>query len=195
MKSKNYMLVRSGSYDLTIISLFVSIVTVCSWISIPSTIPFTLQTFAIFLTFGLLGGRKSFVVIMMYLLLGTIGVPVFSGFEGGLGKLLGPTGGYIIGFLMSVLIMWGIENIIGRTIPALAVEMAIGLFICYSFGTVWFIAVYMNMDRSITIFSALNMCVIPFVIPDVIKIVLACILTQRLRNYLCSDVYTWENSR
>ena len=95
--------------DMAYIALFAALMAVCSWISIPATVPFTLQTFAIFAALGLLGGKRGTVAVAVYLLLGAIGVPVFAGFQGGIGALLGTTGGYLLGFLLSALIVWGME--------------------------------------------------------------------------------------
>ena len=184
IKANNSVVRKLDTYDLTLIACCVSVMTVCSWISIPVVVPFTMQTFAVFLTVGLLGGKRGTLAVLTYLLLGAIGLPVFSGFSGGLGYMLGATGGYIIGFLFSALIMWGLEKIIGNSVAALAVSMAAGLIVCYSFGTVWFATVYLRNDQSISLFSVLSMCVIPFVIPDCIKIALACMIVQRLRPLL-----------
>ena len=82
--------------------------------SIPTTVPFTLQTCAVFLAVGVLGGKRGTLSILIYLLLGAIGVPVFAGFTGGIGIVLGTTGGYIIGFLFSGLIMWAMEQLLGK---------------------------------------------------------------------------------
>ena len=87
------------------VGLFTAVLVICSWLSIPATVPFTLQTLAIFLSAGLLGTRKSVAVVIVYLLLGAAGVPVFSGFRGGIGAILGPTGGYMIGFIPAVIIV------------------------------------------------------------------------------------------
>ena len=85
--------------DMAYIALFAVLLTVCAWISVPLPVPFTLQTFAIFAALGILGGRRGTWAVAVYLLLGAVGLPVFSGFRGGLGALLGTTGGYILGFL------------------------------------------------------------------------------------------------
>ena len=95
--------------DLALCALFAALIAVCAWISIPATVPFTLQTFAIFAALGLLGGKRGTVAVAVYLLLGAIGVPVFAGFQGGIGALLGTTGGYLLGFLLTALIVWGME--------------------------------------------------------------------------------------
>ena len=90
--------------------IIAALMAICSWISIPLTVPFTLQTFAVFVTLGILGGKRGTLSILVFLLLGAIGVPVFAGFTGGMGILLGNTGGYIIGFILSALVMWIMET-------------------------------------------------------------------------------------
>ena len=92
--------------DIVFIGIFAALMAICSWISIPTTVPFTLQTFAVFMAVGVLGGKRGTLSVLVYILLGAIGVPVFAGFAGGLGILTGSTGGYILGFLFSALIMW-----------------------------------------------------------------------------------------
>lgn len=87
--------------DIAYIGLFVAVMAICSWISIPATVPFTLQTFAVFMAVGLLGGKRGTIAVLTYVLLGAIGVPVFAGFSGGIGALLGNSGGYIVGFIFS----------------------------------------------------------------------------------------------
>lgn len=92
------------------IGLFAVVIAICSWISIPTVVPFTLQTFAVFLTVSVLGGKRGTLSVIIYVLLGAVGLPVFSGFKGGVGALLNTTGGYIIGFIFSALIMWAFEK-------------------------------------------------------------------------------------
>ena len=160
--------------DITYIGAAVALITICSWISIPTTIPFTLQTFAVMLTVLLLGGMRGTIAIIVYILLGAVGVPVFSGFSGGIGKLMGPTGGYIIGFLGTALVMWGFEKFLGRKLWINIAAIVLGLIVCYAFGTMWFIKLYTADDGSkATLAMALSWCVIPYLIPEVIKVVLA----------------------
>ena len=160
--------------DITYIGAAVALITICSWISIPTTIPFTLQTFAVMLTVLLLGGMRGTIAIIIYILLGAVGVPVFSGFSGGIGKLMGPTGGYIIGFLGTALVMWGFEKFLGRKLWINIAAIVLGLIVCYAFGTMWFIKLYTADDGSkATLAMALSWCVIPYLIPEVIKVVLA----------------------
>lgn len=171
---------HSKTYDLVYIALFAVLIAICAWISVPTTVPFTLQTFGIFLTVGLLGGKRGSMAVLVYIFLGAAGIPVFSGFTGGIGRLLGNTGGYIVGFLASALVMWALEKVMGRKTWALAVQMVLGLIACYAIGTVWFMVVYSGTSGTVGLMTVLGWCVIPFIIPDLIKIALALVLTKRL---------------
>ena len=175
---------RSKTYDLVYVSIFVVLITVCSWISIPLTVPVTLQTFGVFTAVGLLGGKRGTLAVLVYILMGAIGIPVFSGFTGGIGILAGTTGGYIAGFLFSALIMWGMEKLFGRSILVLTGSMVLGLLVCYAVGTLWFMAVYAASSGAVGILTVLGWCVFPFIIPDIAKIVLALILTKRLSGVI-----------
>lgn len=171
---------RSKTYDIVYIGIFAVLIAICSWISIPTMVPFTLQTFGVFLAVGVLGGRRGSLAVLVFVLLGVIGIPVFSGFTGGIGILLNNTGGYIIGFIFSALLMWGMEKILGRKTWALALSMVLGLVVCYAFGTVWFMAVYARNAGAVGVATVLSWCVLPFVIPDLIKIIFALGLSKRL---------------
>lgn len=171
---------KSKTYDMVYIAVFAVLMAICSWISIPTAVPFTLQTFGVFLAIGVLGGRRGSLAVLVYILLGVIGVPVFAGFTGGIGILLRNTGGYIVGFLFSALVMWAMEMLLGKKAWVLALSMVIGLVVCYAFGTAWFMVVYAKDAGAIGITTALGWCVFPFVIPDLIKIALAMALSKRL---------------
>ena len=170
--------------DMAYIALFAVLLTVCAWISVPLPVPFTLQTFAIFAALGILGGRRGTWAVAVYLLLGAVGLPVFSGFKGGLGALLGTTGGYILGFLAMPLVYWLVTALLGEFLPVMAAAMVLGLAVCYAFGTIWFVALYTRTSGPITVGAALGMCVVPFVIPDLVKMGLALALSRRLRDRL-----------
>lgn len=172
------------TYDMVLIALFAVLMAVCSWISVPLTVPFTLQTFGLFLTVGVLGGKRGTLAILIFILLGAIGLPVFSGFTGGIGILAGTTGGYIVGFLLSGLAMWGLEKLIGRKTWALAVSMICAMVIYFVFGTIWFMAVYTSTTGTIGLMAVLGWCVIPFIIPDILKLILALMLSNRLRRIM-----------
>lgn len=176
--------VKFGTKDYALIGQAAALMAVCSWISIPAAVPFTMQTFAVFLTVGLLGGKRGTVAVLVYLLLGAVGLPVFSGFSGGLGHILGPTGGYMLGFIATALVMWGAEKIAGSSSKVLVASMIVGLLVCYAFGTAWFIVVYSKSSGAIGVGAALSMCVIPYIIPDALKIALAALLTRRLKRHV-----------
>lgn len=173
---------RMDTRDVTMIAVCTAMMVICSWISIPATVPFTMQTFGVFLCVGLLGGRRGTLAVSVYLLLGAVGLPVFSGFTGGIGHLFGATGGYIIGFLFSALVMWLIEHLLGRNLKTLVLSMIAGLITCYAFGTAWFMVVYAKDSGSVGLMTALGWCVFPYVIPDAVKIGLATVITRRVRQ-------------
>ena len=173
--------------DIVYIAICAVLIAVCSWISIPAAVPFTLQTFGVFVTVGLLGGKRGSLAVLIYLLLGAVGIPVFAGFSGGIGALIGSTGGYLIGFLFSALIMWGMEKLLGKKTWVLACSMVLGLFACYVFGTIWFMIVYARTSGEIGLMTALGWCVFPFIIPDVVKIALAMLISKRLAKVIRID--------
>ncbi len=162
---------------LALCALFTALMVLCAWISVPiGDIAVTMQTFALFMTLFLLGGRGGLWVVCCYLTLGAVGVPVFSGFRGGLGALLGPTGGYLMGFALgavvyAILTKKGKNQIFGAVLCLLT---------SYAAGTVWFSLVY--ADGASWIF-ALSRCVLPFVIPDLLKLWLARQMSKRLRKF------------
>ena len=175
---------RISVYDLVMIALFAALIAVCAWITIPGAVPFTLQTMGVFLAVGLLGGKRGTAAVLVYILLGAVGMPVFSGFSGGVGRLLGTTGGYIIGFLVAALAMWAMEAIFGKAKWVLPVSMLLGLLLCYAFGTAWFLVLYTQTKGAISVASVLSMCVVPFIIPDLLKTALALLLTSRLSKFI-----------
>lgn len=166
--------------DMVMCALCAALIVVCSWISIPAAVPFTLQTFGVCVATGLLGTKRGSISVIVYIILGLVGLPVFSGFKGGPAALFGMTGGYIIGFIFTALIVGLITSKFGKSIPVLALSMVLGIAICYVFGTAWFMIVYASKVEAISLAKALSMCVIPFIIPDIIKIVLATVIVKRL---------------
>ncbi len=170
--------------ELVFTALMAVIIAVCSWISIPTTVPFTLQTFGVFMAVGLLGGKKGTISVLVYILLGAVGVPVFAGFSSGIGVLFGTTGGYIVGFLLSGLVYWAMTAAFGEKFPIMIIAMVLGLLVCYAFGTDWFMIVYAKNTAPIGLMTALGWCVFPFIIPDCIKIALAVVLTKQLKKYV-----------
>lgn len=175
---------RSRTLELVYIAVFTVLIAICSWISIPTTVPFTMQTFAIFLTLLLLGGKSGTLSVIVYLLLGAIGAPVFAGFSGGIGILMGSTGGYLIGFLATAILYWIFVKNPGTNRLLEFIILLIGLLLCYSFGTLWFVFVYTATTSEVGILTALGWCVIPYIIPDLLKLILAFKLADRLRPHV-----------
>ena len=168
---------KIGIKEICLAAMMTAVITVCSWLSLPvMTVPVTLQTFAIFLTLLLCGGKNGTLSILVYILLGLAGVPVFSGFRGGISALFGLTGGYIIGFLLAGVIFLASEKLISQNLTVKVVSLMVGLAVCYTFGTLWFIRVYNMSGETISFRSALSLCVFPFLLPDMIKLVLAIIV-------------------
>ena len=170
--------------DLTYMVVGTALTAVCCWISIPSTVPFTLQTFAVFCVLSLLGGKRGTVSIIIYILLGAVGMPVFAGFTGGIGILLGTTGGDIIGFILMGLLFWLAEHFFGNALPVRIVSMLAGLLVCYAFGTGWFLWVYARQSGAIGIGTALSWCVLPFILPDLAKMALAVGIAGRVKKFI-----------
>ena len=170
--------------DLAYIGLFVALMAICSWINIPMAVPFTLQTFAIFAAVSMLGLSRGTVAVVVYIILGAVGAPVFTGFSGGYGVVLGLTGGYIVGFIFTALITGGIMKVFGKKIPVMVVAMLLGLIVLYAFGTAWFIYLYNRDNGAISVMAALTACVFPYIIPDCCKIALAIALDKRLARFI-----------
>ena len=165
---------RFSSKNMVHCALFASLMAICAWICVPiGDVFFTLQTLGVFLTLGLLGGKRGTAAILIYLLLGIAGLPVFSGFRGGIGMLAGVTGGYLWGFLLSGLLYWALVRL-GR-LPA----MIAGQLGCYLCGCLWF---YLYAGGGLWLILA--RCVLPYLIPDALKLVLAHFLSRRLSRHL-----------
>ena len=175
------MSTRNAAY----IAMMAVILCVCSWLTIPFTVPFTMQTFAVYCAPLLLGGRRGLLAIGLYILLGLVGLPVFSGFRGGPGHLLGLTGGYIIGFLFTGLGYLLMESKL-RSLGFLPriVLLALDLLPCYLVGTLWFTAVSRLHGSEIGFFGALGLCVVPYILPDLVKVVLAERICARVGKHL-----------
>ena len=159
---------------LTMTALFAAILAVICLISIPiGAIPITLSLLVVYLAGGLLGPGLGTLAVLVYLALGAVGLPVFSGFSGGAARLIGPTGGYLIGYLPCVAIV-GIARRHPRWFAPLTV---LGLAICYLFGTIWF-----SVSSGTPFGAALKVAVIPFLPFDAIKIVMATLLFYPLHS-------------
>lgn len=174
----------SAAREIAYIALAVSLITVCAWISIPiATIPITLQTLAVALVGALLGWKRGGAAVLVYILMGLVGIPVFTGFKAGPAALFGVTGGYIFGFFFSAIIpalakLLPVKNTWLR-LGIFFVAMAVGGAVCYFFGTVWFVLMF-----DCTVGYALAVCVVPYIVPDLVKFATAAFLAVRLEKYV-----------
>lgn len=166
--------------DMAWCGICAALLALSAWISIPMPqVSFTMQSFAVFFALGLLGGRRGSISIGIYILMGAVGLPVFSGFRGGLGVILGVTGGYIWGFLLAGPVYWAITALLGQGFKVRLGAMILGMILCYSCGTWWYLQVYGGTFQAV-----LLVCVVPYLIPDGIKILLALSLAHRLKKVI-----------
>lgn len=176
--------------------LFAGLTAICSLITIPlgfTPVPVNLATLAVFLAGGILGKKYGTLSILVYILIGTAGLPVFAGFRGGPGVLTGPTGGYILGYAAAAFITgyiieklserYHLSSAVSGKVTAkftiFAVSMVTGLAACYFLGTVFFM-----LNTGTGLIPALVSCVIPFLPGDAVKIAAGVILTERLRPFM-----------
>ncbi len=168
---------RMKTKNLAFCALMAAVTAVCAQISIPlpGGVPLTLSVAAVYLSGAFLGPGLAFASHLVYLLLGAFGLPVFAGFSGSLGVLLGSTGGYLLVYpLMAAAVALG-RRLWGGKLPSLAASMLIALLLCYAGGTAWFMAV---TQKSLAV--SLAACVFPFVPVDLCKIALASAVGSRL---------------
>ncbi|MCR4689467.1 MAG: biotin transporter BioY [Saccharofermentans sp.] len=178
----------SATYNMVLIAISAALITICSWITIPlGPVPFTLQTMGILAVLMTIGGKRGCIAILVYLLLGFVGAPVFAGFKGGPASLLGPTGGFLVGFILAGLIYWLCEKLLfEKLMTTPAKKIAFGIVnslifevVLYIVGVIWFIVVYGQKTGPIGLGAVLGMCVIPFIIPDIVKLIAAVIIGER----------------
>ena len=161
---------------MVLTALFAAVICVLGPIAVPiGTISITLQIFAILLTVYIIGPFRGTISLIIYLILGSVGIPVFSGYSSGFACLTGPTGGYLVGFIFTAVI----SGIFFRAFPVIGemsrnrriinivlefIGMVLGILVCYAFGTVWFC-----IQASYSVGAALAVCVFPFIPFDLMK--------------------------
>ncbi len=167
------------------IAFAIALIIICSWTALPSAIPITLQTFAIFAALGLLGGRNGTVAVVCYVVIGMLGLPVYSHFKGGIGIVLHDvSGGYIVGFILIALIYWLVVRFFGRSMTVEIIAMLLGLLACYVAGTAWYVWINVNDHKAVEFMEILSVCVTPFIIPDLAKLFAATALVRKLRKHM-----------
>ena len=182
---------RRPARDAAYIGLAVALLAVCAWIAVPLPVgvPVTLQMLGLCATVGLLGGRRGTIAVAVYLLVGGMGLPVFAGFGGGVGVLAGATGGYLLGMLPAAAIMGWVLFLLARRSSGERVSLggyvgvfSVGVAVCYTVGTAWFAALYASETGATGIAAALSSCVLPYLLPDALKCLIAARLCCRLQG-------------
>lgn len=168
------------TYQLAVTALMAAVMCILGPLVIPiGPVPISLTNLAVYFAVILLGTKFGTLSFVLYLIIGTIGLPVFSGYAGGFAKLAGPTGGYLIGFIFMALIEGAfIYFFKGKTVFTI-IGMVLGTVVCYAFGTAWFCVIMKT-----GVISALSLCVFPFLIGDAAKIAAAVIFGGLLRKRL-----------
>lgn len=166
------------TYNIIVTGLMAALIAVCSWIAVPfGAIPFTMQTFAVFMTAILTGPVNGTVAVVLYILIGIVGVPVFSAFQSGPGVVLGATGGFIVGFVFITLIGgFFCRKFRGNTVFSV-IGLLAGLLCCYVTGVMWYAYGYLD---SADIGVVLSTTVLPYIVPDILKCVLAVIVAKKV---------------
>lgn len=166
--------------ELTKMSICISIICISAYISFPlpfSPVMITAQTIAINLVALILTPKQSFIVTLLYIILGAFGLPVFSGGTSGFGRIFGPTGGFILGFLIITPLMSYFKGKDYNFKRYLSVTIIIGMIVLYAFG-----AVFMSVVQTISILQALSLAVFPFVVGDIFKCVLSSFIAVKLNK-------------
>ena len=164
---------------LVFTALFAALIVVFAQLQIPmpGLVPISLATFGVMMCGLLLGWRYGALAVAVYILLGAVGVPVFAGFKGGVSALLGPTGGYIIGYLPYAVLAGLPSPSLQEKFWGRCLLLVLGTAVCYILGTAWFIHA-----TGRTLAESLGLCVVPFLPGDAAKIILSALLAPRLRK-------------
>ena len=175
---------RTALREWVITALFAALLCVCAPFSIPvGPVPVTLATLALYVISLMLRPKNAFVAVLLYVCIGAVGVPVFSGFTGGFDRILGVTGGYIAGYPVCALIA-SILSHLSLTrwrFPFRVLGMLSGTIVLYAIGSLWFMVSTGN-----DLASTLMLCVIPFLLGDALKMIFAFLLTLALEKPLAS---------
>lgn len=170
--------------SMVLMALFAALTCVLAPLSIPiGPVPISLTNLVIYFSLYVLGWQRATITYLVYLLLGLVGLPVFSRFEGGVGKLAGPTGGYLIGFIFMAIIsglfvkMKEDEVILNRVLGIAG--MILGTLVAYAFGTAWFC-----YSTGTGLSAALALCVIPFIPGDLVKIIVAAVVAPTVAKQI-----------
>lgn len=171
---------KSRTYEMASVGVMTALMCVLGPLAVPiGAVPITLTNLVVYLAVYLLGGKWGTISYGIYLVLGICGLPVFSGGTGGLAKLAGPTGGYLVGFVFMALITGLVIERVKYQVVISIIGMIVATMVAYLFGTVWFV-----LQAGCTVAYALGVCVFPFLIGDFVKIIFAAVFGRGLRGQL-----------
>jgi len=184
-------------YPYILCALFAALTAVCTFINIPlpfTPIPINLATLSVFLAGGLLGAKYGALSQLIYIMIGSLGLPIFSNYQGGLGVLVGPTGGFLVGYVIAAFIIGLIMNPIIKSNDAsrlyvikIVLACLAGMTTYFTTGTLWFMYI-----TNTGLYAALFACVIPFLIGDALKITAAVFLIGKLRKNMGDKLYPFR---
>lgn len=166
---------------LTQISLAAALLSVSAWITLGGAIPITAQTLTLSLILILLGGKKGAIATALYILIGATGVPVYAGFSGGVGHLFSESGGFIFGFLALALVYLLVTGIFGDGAISTVSALVLGTCTLYLLGSLWYAALY---SGGASFGAILSLTVLPYLLPDALKLTLAVLVGRRLKRYI-----------
>lgn len=173
---------KNRIFNMIIISLFATLMCIGAWIHFPSAVPATMQTFVVFCALGLMGSKKTFIMLIIYVLMGALGLPVFSGFTGGIGALTGPTAGFIWGFLLGVPVFYVFEKYFFHKKSLTVTGYILYILLHYIPGALWY-CYFTTAGLSLYgIISSFLITVAPFIIPDAVKLILSFIVVAKIRK-------------
>ena len=167
--------------EINRIAVSTAILAVCSWMTVPAGVPFTMQSFAVVTVAALFGGKCGFFTVLTYILIGATGIPVFSGMRGGVGILFGETGGYLFGFLIGAFVCGKIceKN---KSIAVMFSAMLLNMLICYTIGCLWVAFLFSGNKDALGFAAVAGRFVLPFVIPDMAKIAVSILTVTAVRK-------------
>lgn len=174
-----------STVGLVFMALFAAVTCILAPLSVPiGPVPISLTNLVIYFSVYILGWKRGTLTYIVYLLIGFAGLPVFSGFTGGVGKLAGPTGGYLVGFIFTAAIS-GIffEKFKDKKVLGF-IGMILGIAVAYAFGTAWFC-----ISTGSTVAAALALCVFPFIIGDIVKMILVTVVGPVFATFFHSESF------
>lgn len=184
----NRQLTKSRTANLSLCALFTALTGICACIAVPlpfTPVPVSLATLAVLLSGGLLGAKYGAISQIVYIVLGAIGIPIYHSFTSGVGILVGPTGGYLVGYIAMAFVIGllikrlPLNKYKGYSVISIGIAITIGMYVCYALGTLWFM-----LTTGTGLWSALAMCVLPFLPGDALKLIAGTILIKKLRPIL-----------